>query len=41
MAQQIGEHIYKAYQELGYSLIEIPAVCVEERMEMIMGHIER
>ena len=40
IAQQIGEHIYKAYNSLGYELIELPAVSVEERMKLIVPHLD-
>lgn len=39
-AKEIGEHIHDSYQKLGYSLIELPAVSVEQRMEIILSHIE-
>ncbi len=39
-AQKIGEHIYQAYINLGYQLIELPAVPVEQRLELILSHLE-
>jgi len=40
-AKQIGELIYQAYQNLDYELIELPAVSVEQRMEIILGHLNQ
>jgi predicted ATPase len=39
-AKKIGDHIYQAYVSLGYQLIELPAVSVEERIKLIKPHIE-
>ncbi|RUR05331.1 ATPase [Legionella sp. km772] len=39
-AKRIGELIYQAYTNLGYQLIELPPVPVEERIQMILPHIE-
>lgn len=39
-AHLIGQYIRDAYIELGYSLIELPPVSVEERMEIILTHLE-
>jgi predicted ATPase len=39
-AKKIGELIYAAYDHLGYELIELPAVPVEQRLEIIYSHIE-
>jgi len=39
-ATKIGEHIFQAYLNLGYKLIELPAVSVEERIKMIVPHIK-
>lgn len=38
-AKQIGDHIYAAYCDLGYELIELPAVSVEQRIEIILSHV--
>jgi predicted ATPase len=38
-AQQIGQHIYEAYKRLGYELVELPAVPVQERLDIIFSHI--
>lgn len=40
-AQKIGELIYQAYCALGYELIELPPVSLEDRVQMILPHIER
>jgi predicted ATPase len=40
IANKIGEHIYQAYDHLGYQLIELPAVSVEERIKLIEPHID-
>lgn len=40
-AKKIGEYIYQAYVSLGYQLIELPAVSVEERIDMIGLHIQQ
>jgi predicted ATPase len=39
-AKKIGELIYEAYIKLDYQLIELPAVPVEQRMEIILTHIQ-
>lgn len=39
-AKKIGELIYESYLHLGYQLIELPAIPVEQRMEIITTHIE-
>lgn len=39
-AKMIGEFIYDAYQKLDYELIELPAVSVEQRLEIILKHID-
>ena len=39
-AKKIGELIYKNYLQLDYQLIELPAVSIEERMNIILTHIE-
>lgn len=39
-AKKIGEHIYAAYRQLGYELIELPAISVQQRMDIIISHIE-
>ena len=39
-ARKIGELIYQAYFNLGYQLIELPPVSVEERIQMMLPHIE-
>jgi len=38
-ARRIGELIYESYTHLGYQLIELPAVSVEQRMAIIKSHI--
>jgi predicted ATPase len=38
-ARKIGEYIYKAYIDLGYQLIELPAISIEKRMDIILDHI--
>ena len=40
-AKKIGESIYQAYLNLGYQLIDLPAVSVEERVKLIFSHLER
>lgn len=35
----IGKHIYKAYSDLGYTPLRIPAVSVEQRMNIILSEI--
>lgn len=40
-AQEIGSLIYQSYQQLGYDLIELPAIPVEERLALILANIER
>lgn len=39
-AQELGKLIYEAYVELGYDIIELPPVSVEERMDIILSQIE-
>lgn len=39
-AKKIGELIYNAYTNLGYELIELPAISVEQRINIILMHIE-
>jgi predicted ATPase len=39
-ALKIGESIYKAYSNLGYELIDLPAVTVEERVRLILSHLK-
>ncbi len=39
-AKKIGELIYEAYIKLDYQLIELPAIPVEQRMEIILAHIQ-
>lgn len=39
MAKKIGMHIYQAYLNLGYELIELPAIPIEERVQLILAHI--
>ncbi|MBL7480722.1 AAA family ATPase [Legionella bononiensis] len=39
-AQKIGELIYAAYHHLGYELVELPAVPIEQRMDIILSHIQ-
>ena len=38
-AKKIGDYIYQAYLNLGYELIELPAVSVEKRLEIIAKHM--
>ena len=38
-ARLIGEYIYEAYSDLGYQPILIPAVSVEQRMNMVLLEI--
>lgn len=40
IAQRLGELIYKAYNDLGYQLIDLPAVSLEKRIAIIMAHIK-
>lgn len=40
MAQKIGECIYEAYAELNYKIIELPAVSVTKRLQLMLQHIE-
>lgn len=37
-AKKIGEYIHEAYTDLGYELIELPAVSVEDRLKIILAH---
>ncbi len=39
-AKKIGELIYEAYASHGYQLIELPAIPVEQRVKIIIEHIE-
>ncbi|WP_298624564.1 ATP-binding protein [uncultured Legionella sp.] len=39
-ARTIGELIYEAYNKLGYELIELPAVPVQQRIEIILSHLD-
>lgn len=39
-AKKIGELIYQAYIDLDYQLIELPAISIEERMNIILSHID-
>ncbi|MCL9685227.1 AAA family ATPase [Legionella maioricensis] len=39
-AKKIGELIYDAYIKLDYQLIELPAIPVEQRMEILLSHIQ-
>ncbi|CEG55877.1 AAA family ATPase [Legionella fallonii] len=39
-AKRIGELIFEAYATLGYQLIELPAIPVEQRIKIIIEHIE-
>lgn len=38
-AKKIGAHIYQAYLSLGYRLIELPAVSVQERIALIAPYL--
>lgn len=38
-ARLIGEHIYKAYSDLGYKPVSIPPVSVEQRINIILSEI--
>lgn len=39
-AKKIGELIYETYRDLDYELIELPAVTIEKRLEIILANIE-
>lgn len=39
-AKTIGQYIYESYLGLGYEPILLPAVSVEERMNIILSHIK-
>lgn len=39
-ATKIGELIYDAYSKLGYELIELPAISVQQRMDIIIAHLD-
>jgi predicted ATPase len=39
-AKKIGELIHKSYVSLGYELIELPAVSIDERMDIILKHLQ-
>lgn len=38
-ARKIGELIYDAYRNLGYELIELPAIPVQQRIDIILSHL--
>lgn len=40
-AKQIGDFIRDAYKNLGYELIELPAVSIKRRLEIIATHLEK
>ncbi|HMS32970.1 MAG TPA: AAA family ATPase [Ignavibacteria bacterium] len=40
LAENYGENIMKNYEELGYVLLNVPFVTVEERVTYILGRIE-
>ncbi len=40
-AAQIGQLIYEAYSKLGYELIELPAIPVQQRMDIVLAHLDR
>lgn len=39
-AKKISDHIYKAYVDLNYPIIELPAVSIEKRLEIILSHVK-
>ncbi|WP_226905499.1 AAA family ATPase [Legionella antarctica] len=39
-AKKIGDFIYQAYIKLDYQLIELPAIPVDQRMDIILTHIQ-
>lgn len=39
-AKKLGDLIYQAYFDLGYPLIELPAISVQERMDIVLSHLE-
>lgn len=39
-AKKIGEYIYQTYIDLGYNIIELPAVSIEERLKIILAKID-
>lgn len=39
-ARKIGQYIYEAYSNLGYDLINLPPVSVDERLQIILSHLD-
>jgi predicted ATPase len=39
-ARKISDLIYNAYKNMGYQLIELPPISVEERVRIILSHLE-
>lgn len=39
IAKEIGELIINAYESLGYSLIHLPAVSLEERLRLVLNYL--
>ena len=39
IAKKIGELIITAYESLGYSLIHLPAVSLQERLQLVMNYL--
>lgn len=39
-SQQLDQLIYTAYKELNYSIVPVPVMSVEERVEFILGKID-
>lgn len=39
-AKMISDYIYEAYLNLGYDLIELPPISVEERIHIILSHLQ-
>lgn len=37
---RLGRYIYEAYEKLGYDVINIPAMPIEQRVEMILACVE-
>ncbi|MDI1353058.1 MAG: ATP-binding protein [bacterium] len=40
-AQKIGESIFQAYIKMNYELIELPAVSVEDRSQIVLSHLDK
>lgn len=39
--QNIQEEIYKTYTELGYEVIQVPVISIEERVNKILQHVQK